>query len=89
VITFAIKAAGPIVLGGRELPGWFSSIVALMPSALLSALVVTHTLANGKHLQVGAATAGVLASAVVIRVTGSIPACVVTAAVVTALLRAL
>jgi branched-subunit amino acid transport protein len=89
VVTFAIKAAGPIALGGRELPSWFASIVALMPAALLAALVATHSLANGHHLGVSAATAGVLVSAIVMLRTRSIVWCVVSAAVVTALLRAL
>jgi branched-subunit amino acid transport protein len=89
VITFAIKAAGPIALGGRQLPAWFASVVALMPAALLAALVTTHSLADGKHLEIGAPTAGVLVSALVMRRTGSIAWCVISAAVVTALLRAL
>jgi branched-subunit amino acid transport protein len=88
-ITFAIKAAGPIALGGRTLPGWFASVVALMPAALLAALVATHSLADGKHLEIGAPTGGVLVSALVMRRTGSIAWCVISAAVVTALLRAL
>lgn len=89
VITFAIKAAGPIALGGRRLPTWFGSIVALMAPALLAALVATHSLVDGRHLAVGAATAGVLASALVMWRTGSIAWCVVSAAVTTALLRAM
>jgi branched-subunit amino acid transport protein len=88
LVTFAIKAAGPLALGGRELPAWFASVVTLMAPALLAALVATHTLANGRHLEVGAQTAGVLASAGVVLKTRSIPLCVVTAAAVTALLRA-
>jgi len=89
LLTFAIKAAGPIALGGRELPQWFASIVAMMAPALLAALVVTHTLANGKHLEVSATTAGVLVSALVMRRTGSIAWCVISAAVTAAALRAL
>jgi branched-subunit amino acid transport protein len=89
VLTFAIKAAGPIAFGGRELPGWFASIVGLMAPALLAALVATHTLANGRRLEIGAPTAGVLVSAVVMQRTRSIAWCVLSAAVVTALLRAL
>ncbi len=88
-VTAAIKAAGPMALGGRALPSWFSSVVALLAPALLAALVVTHALANGRHLAVGANTAGVLASAVVMVRTRSVPWCVVSAAAVTALLRAL
>lgn len=55
VLTFAIKAAGPIALGGRELPPSFSSIVTYMPAAVLAALVVTAALANGQELSVGPA----------------------------------
>ena len=89
VITFAIKAAGPVALGGRTLPGWFGSIVALMAPALLAALVAEHTLTDGHRIAVGPATAGVAVAGAVMWRTRSIPACVLTAAVVTALLRAL
>ncbi|HWF35889.1 MAG TPA: AzlD domain-containing protein [Solirubrobacteraceae bacterium] len=89
VVTFAIKAAGPIALGGRELPRWFASVVALMAPALLAALVATHTLATGRRLTVGAPTVGVLVAALVMRLTGSIAWCVISAALTTALLRAL
>ncbi|MDQ6805895.1 MAG: AzlD domain-containing protein [Actinomycetota bacterium] len=89
VVTFAIKAAGPIALGGRELPSWFASIVGLMAPALLAALVATHSLATGHRLGVGAATAGVLVSAPVMWRTRSIAWCVISAAVTAALLRAL
>lgn len=58
-ITAMLKAAGPLTLGGRELPAWFSSIVALMAPALFAALVVTQVLADGRDLGVGADTAGV------------------------------
>jgi branched-subunit amino acid transport protein len=88
-LTFVIKAAGPVALGGRQLPRWFASVVTLMAPALLAALVASHTLANGRHLQVGAATAGVLASGAVFLKTNSIPLCVVSAALVTALVRLL
>ncbi len=89
VVTFAIKAAGPVALGSRELPAWFGSVVMLMAPALLAALVATHSLASGRHLGIGAQTFGVLASAGVMWRTRSIPLCVLTAAVLTALLRAL
>jgi branched-subunit amino acid transport protein len=88
VVTFAIKAAGPAALGGRTLPDWCAGVIALMAPALLAALVVTQALAHGRHLTVGAETAGVAASGVVVWRTGSIVACVLVAPVVTALLRA-
>ena len=88
LITAAIKSVGPIALGGRELPGWFSSLVVLLAPALLAALVVTQALADGDRLAVGPDTAGVAAGGLVVFKTGSIIACVVVAAALTAGLRA-
>jgi branched-subunit amino acid transport protein len=88
-VTIAIKAAGPVALGGRELPGWFTGVVVLLAPALLTALVVTQALAHGHHLHLGAQTAGVAAGGLVAWRSGSIVACVVVAIVVTAALRAL
>jgi branched-subunit amino acid transport protein len=89
LVTFVIKAAGPVALGGRELPTWFTSVVVLLAPALLAALVATQALADGDQLTIGADTAGVAASGVVVWRTGSIIACVLVAPVVTAALRAL
>jgi branched-subunit amino acid transport protein len=89
VSTYAIKGIGPLVLGGRELPLWFTSVVILLAPALFAALVVTQALANGEHLALGAKTAGVAAGGLVAWRTGSVVACVVVAALVTAGLRAL
>jgi branched-subunit amino acid transport protein len=87
-LTAAIKAAGPIALGGRELPAWFSSIVSVMPAAVLAALVVTAALANGEEWSVGPDTAGVAAAGIIAWRGGSVILCVVVAAALTAGLRA-
>ena len=87
--TAAIKAVGPIVLGGRELPTWFTSVVILLSPALLAALVATQAFAEGDRLALEADTAGVAVGGLVIWRSGSIVACVVAAAAVTAALRAL
>jgi branched chain amino acid efflux pump len=50
VICFAIKATGPVALGGRDLPAWADRLILLLPAALLSALVVVQTFAHGKEL---------------------------------------
>ena len=88
VVTAVIKAAGPVALGGRELPGWFSSVIRLMAPALLAALVCASALAEGDRLAVGADTAGVAVAGVVLWRGGSVIAGVAVAAAVTALLRA-
>jgi len=89
VVTAAIKAAGPVALGGRDLPDWFTGVIVLLAPALLAALVVTQVFADGDRLAVDESTAGVAAAGLVAWRTGSIIGCVVVAAAVTAALRAL
>ena len=89
VATAVFKAVGPVALGGRDLPAWFSSVVVLLAPALLAALVVTQALADGDRLAVGPETAGVAAGGLVVWRTESIIACVLVAAALTAALRAL
>ncbi len=64
--TAAVKAVGPVALGGRELPDWFSSVVVLLAPALLAALVATQALADGDRLTVNEETAGVTAGGLVL-----------------------
>jgi len=59
-----------------------------MAPALLSALVCASALADGRHLGLGADTAGVAVAGVVLWRGGSIVLAVIVAAAVTALLRA-
>jgi branched-subunit amino acid transport protein len=87
-VTAVIKAAGPVALGHRDLPAWFSDVIALMAPALLAALVVTAALADGRHLAVGADTAGVALAGVALLRGANIIVAVAIATVVTAGLRA-
>lgn len=89
IVTAAIKAAGPVALGGRELPLWFTSVVILLAPALLASLVAAEVLASGDELHVGAETAGVAAAGAFYWGTRSIIGCVIVAAAVTAGLRAI
>ena len=88
LMTALIKGAGPVALGGRELPAWFSAIVALMAPALFAALVVTQVLADGKEIGVGADTAGVAVAGLAAWRGASVITVVAIAAVTAALLRA-
>src|SRR5205085_1053134 len=88
LVTFAIKAVGPVLSGGRELPVALREVLALVAPPLLAALVVVSALSDGRHYHVGANTAGVAVSGLVYWGTRSVVGCVVVAAVVTALLRA-
>ncbi|HEX8051980.1 MAG TPA: AzlD domain-containing protein [Thermoleophilaceae bacterium] len=89
VATFAIKASGPVALGGRSLPDWGLRLIALVAPALLGALVVVETFGRGKELVIDARVAGMVAAAAVLAARRSVLWAVAAAAVVTALVRAL
>ena len=89
IVTAAIKAAGPIALGGRDLPERFSAVIRYMAPALLSALVCVAVFADEKELGVGEETAGVAVAGVALLRGANVVVGVVIAAAVTALLRAL
>lgn len=65
--TIALKAAGPVLLGGRPLPPRLDGVVALAGPALLGALVAVSTFADGQDLVVDTRVVGVAAAAVAIR----------------------
>lgn len=88
-ITAVIKAAGPVALGGRDLPEKFSDVIALLAPALLTALVAVSALAQGHSLGVGPVTAGVAVAGVALWRGVPVVGGVIIAAVITALLRAL
>jgi len=86
--TAAVKAAGPVVLGGRELPEAVMGVIALLAPALLGALVVTQTFAgHGKELVIDARVAGVAAAAVALYFRASLLFTMILAAGVAALVR--
>ena len=87
LLTVLIKAAGPVLLGGRALPPRAAGVVALMPPVLLAALVVTSTLADGRHLGADASTVGVAVGGLLLWWRRPLVLAVVVAAGVTALLR--
>ncbi|HUL85798.1 MAG TPA: AzlD domain-containing protein [Actinomycetota bacterium] len=89
VATLALKAAGPLLLGGKPLPARITSLVSLLAPALLAALVAIGTFAQGQHLVIDARVLGVGAAAVAIRLRAPVLLVVVLAAAVTAGARAL
>lgn len=91
VVTFLIKAAGPVLVGGRDLPPRLGTVIALFAPALLGALVLVETFSTSDgELVLTERSAGVVAAGGVLlwRRHALLPA-VVAAAVVTAALRAL
>jgi branched-subunit amino acid transport protein len=87
--TLALKAAGPVLLGGRPLPERLSGVVTLVGPALLAALVAIGTFADGQKLVVDARVLGVAAAAAAIRLRAPVLLVVIIAAGVTAGARAL
>jgi branched-subunit amino acid transport protein len=85
--TIALKAAGPVLLGGRTLPARVDAVVRLAGPALLAALVATSTLTSDGSLTVDARVIGLGVAAVAVWFRAPALLVVVLAAAATALLR--
>jgi branched-subunit amino acid transport protein len=57
--AYAFKVLGLVVIGDRQLPPMLDRCLALIPAALIAALVVKDTFSVGQHLQIDARAAGV------------------------------
>ena len=87
--TAALKIAGPLALGGRPLPARALTIVELLASALLAALVVVETFGKGRSLTLDARALGVAFAAVALWRRAPMTVVVLGAAAVTAIARLL
>lgn len=87
--AYAFKVLGFIVLGGRTLPPVLERCLALIPAALIAALVVKDTFSTGQDLVLDARAAGVVAAAVVAWRRAPLIVVIVVGAAVTAGVRAL
>ncbi|MDX6492556.1 MAG: hypothetical protein QOH02_491 [Gaiellaceae bacterium] len=86
--TIALKAVGPVLLGGRPLPPRVAGVVELLAPALLSALVVTQAVAGDHELVFDARLLGLGAAVIAVRLRAPLLLVVVVAAAVAALARA-
>ena len=84
----AIKAAGPLLVAGRELPAGAKAVVALLSPALLAALVVTQTFGSDGRVAVDERALGVAVAAVALTLRAPVLLAVALAVVTTALGRA-
>jgi uncharacterized membrane protein len=89
IATVCLKGSGPVLAGGRGLPGSLAPVVPLIAPALLAALVATQTFGQGRHLVVDERAAGVAAAAIPVALRAPVLVSVAVAAGVTAALRAL
>jgi uncharacterized membrane protein len=87
--AYAFKAIGLVALGGRTLPLRTQACLALIPPALLGALIVTNTFGDGRSLVVDARVVGVAAAAVATWRRLPFPAIILIGSAVTAVVRAI
>ena len=87
--TVIFKAAGPVLLGGRDLPPCVRGVVATLAPALLAALVVTQAVAGDRRLVFDARLLGLAGAVVALRLRAPMLLVVVVAAALTAAARAL
>ncbi|HSL64558.1 MAG TPA: AzlD domain-containing protein [Gaiellaceae bacterium] len=87
--TVALKAAGPVLLGGATLPTRLGGVVEALAPAVLAALVVTQAVGGDRELVLDERLAGLAAALIAIRLRAPILVTVAIAAAVTATLRAL
>jgi branched-subunit amino acid transport protein len=86
--TVAIKAAGPVLLGGRPLPERLARVVELLAPAVLAALVAVQTFGEGESLVVDERLLGVAAAGIALWRKAPLLVVVVVAAATTAIARA-
>jgi len=89
VMTWLMKASGPVALGDRQLPPRFRSVIAMMAPALLAGLIVVELGGPGWSEVDGAQVAGVAAAGVARLLRAPMLVAVLAGVVVTATIRAL
>jgi branched-subunit amino acid transport protein len=87
VATVALKAAGPVLAGERQLPLGSSRVVDLLAPALLAALVATQAFSTDEALVLDERGAGLAAGGIAILLKAPLLVVVVVAAATAALLR--
>jgi branched-subunit amino acid transport protein len=85
--TVALKAAGPVLAGERQLPLRRSRVVDLLAPALLAALVATQAFATDESLVLDERGAGLMAGGIAILLKAPLLVVVIVAAATAALLR--
>lgn len=88
VTAYGFKVLGLVLVGDRQLPAVLDRCLALIPAALIAALVVKDTFSIGQHLQLDARAAGVGAAVIAAWRKAPLIAVIVIGAVVTAAIRA-
>jgi len=88
-ISYALKAAGPLLAGGRQLGPQLRRILDLVAVPLLAALIATQTLGDGHRLVADARVPALAVAALLVWRRAPFLVVVLAAAATAALLRAL
>jgi uncharacterized membrane protein len=88
IANAAIKAVGPVLVGGRDLPPRIVSVIALLAPALLTALVITETFSEDRHYVLDERAVGVAVAGVALALRAPVLLAVALAALTAALIRA-
>lgn len=86
--AYGFKVLGLVLVGDRKMPPLLDRCLALIPAALIAAIVVKDTFSVGQHLQLDARAAGVGAAAIAAWRRAPLILVIVIGAVVTAVVRA-
>ena len=87
-VSYALKAVGPLLAGGRELAPQVRRALDLVAVPLLAALIVVQTLGDGHRLVIDARVAALAVAAVLVWRRAPFLVVVLAAAGTAALLRA-
>jgi len=85
--TFALKSAGPLVLGARQLPVRLQTLIDLLPAALLAALALVSTVGDGRAVVIDARLVGLVVAGLALWRRAPFVVVIVLASAATALTR--
>ncbi len=85
--AYAFKVTGLVFLGGRSLPPMFERCLALIPAAVVTALVMKDTFTTGQDLVLDARALGIAVAGIAAWRQAPLIVVIVLGAAVTALVR--
>jgi branched-subunit amino acid transport protein len=85
--AYAFKVTGLVFLGGRSLPPMFERCLALIPAAVVTALVMKDTFTTGQDLVLDARALGIAVASIAAWRKAPLIVVIVLGAAVTALVR--
>jgi branched-subunit amino acid transport protein len=88
-VSYALKAVGPLLAGGRQLGAQARRVLELVAVPLLAGVIVMQTLADGHRLVIDARAAALVVAAVLAWRRASFLVVVLASAATAAVLRAL